>query len=114
MPSLGTVTAGTGTGQPVTSYAAAAKCSPAHLSQPLAVPGINSTKALLYFGTNELLSQAFETKIFFIQMAYRWERYGQENKMQLGRKRKPEVCGRYPEIQDSLGFLTDEGDTLGT
>lgn len=46
-------------------------------------------------------------------MAYRWERYGQENKMQLGRKRKPEVCGRYPEIQDSLGFLTDEGDTLG-
>lgn len=28
-------------------------------------------------------------------------------------EKKPEVCGRYPEIQDSLGFLTDEGDTLG-
>lgn len=43
-----------GTGQLGTSYTATTKPSPAHLSEPLAVPGINSIKALLCFGTKEL------------------------------------------------------------
>lgn len=53
------VTSGPGVGLLVTSYTAAAKSSPAHLSEPWAVPGINSIKALLLFWNKwALVSQA--------------------------------------------------------
>lgn len=99
------MTAGTGTGQPVTSQAAAAQCSPAHLSQPLAVPGINSIKALLYFGTNELFKSSFLKQRF---SSYKWltdgRDTGKRTKRNLGEKGNLKFLGGTPRYKILWGF----------